>query len=215
MLQPYINSFVTASTFGKVKILVEVLSSTPKVNHEVSKTTLQKQQTNSLLSSSKINVKTNQPSCTASTISKVKVLPKSSSSTNQCKTEICKSFIQKHQTQSLPCSSKTRVKTNQPSKRFKGCGLVYGLGDNPMNDNEEQNGVLKYKRPPYTYLGLIASAILDSEHHLVTLKEIYGYIKNNFPYYKFHHKEEQWKNSIRHNLSANNFFINGLLFFLF
>ena len=153
-------------------------------------------------------MKTSQPSHTASTISKVQALAKSRKPASQTKTEVCK---QKPQPQYLPGSSKTKKRISQSSKIFLGRGLVCGSGDEPVDDyiEIEQNGVIKFKRPPYTYSALIASAILDSEHHLVTLKGIYGYITNNFPYYKYHHKEEQWKNSIRHNLSLNEFFISG------
>ena len=156
-------------------------------------------------------MKTSQLLCTASTISKVQALAKSRKPTSQTKTEICKTFKQKPQHQYLPCSNKNKKRISQSSKIFLGRGLVCGSVDKPVDDyiEIEHGGVIKYKRPPYTYSALIASAILDSEHHLVTLKGIYGYITNNFPYYKYHHKEEQWKNSIRHNLSLNDFFISG------
>jgi len=89
-------------------------------------------------------------------------------------------------------------------------GLV-GLGVNEIPimapDGVSQDGVPRYKRPPHTYPALIASAILDSPNNLVTLRGIYDYIMNNFPYYKFCHDKSAWQNSIRHNLSLNQCFI--------
>jgi len=84
-----------------------------------------------------------------------------------------------------------------------GRGLV-GLG---VHNGVGQNGVQPYKRPPHTYPALIASAILDSPQNLITLRGIYDYIMNNFPYYKYCHDKSAWQNSIRHNLSLNQCFI--------
>ena len=67
----------------------------------------------------------------------------------------------------------------------------------------------QYKRPPHTYPALIASAILDSPGNLITLRGIYDYIMNHFPYYKYCHDKSAWQNSIRHNLSLNQCFVKG------
>jgi len=73
----------------------------------------------------------------------------------------------------------------------------------------------QYKRPPHTYPALIASAILDSPGHLITLRGIYDYIMNHFPYYKYCHDKSAWQNSIRHNLSLNQCFVKGNYLFYF
>ena len=90
---------------------------------------------------------------------------------------------------------------------------MIGLEGQPLNlhDGIGQDGIPKYKRPTHTHHALIASAILDSEHHLVTTKDICNYIMNNFPYYKFCHEVARLKNSVRTALNLNKCFIKGLV----
>ncbi|XP_076811534.1 uncharacterized protein LOC143458611 isoform X2 [Clavelina lepadiformis] len=96
------------------------------------------------------------------------------------------------------------------SKTFQARGII---GSN-ANVNRSLTSVTpppedraQYKRPPHTYPALIASAILDSPGHLITLRGIYDYIMNHFPYYKYCHDKSAWQNSIRHNLSLNQCFV--------
>ena len=61
-------------------------------------------------------------------------------------------------------------------------------------------------KPPFSYVQLIVQAISSAEYGRLTLKDIYSYISEHYPYYSSTNKG--WQTSIRHNLSLNVFFIN-------
>lgn len=59
----------------------------------------------------------------------------------------------------------------------------------------------KDKKPPCSYATLISQAILSGEGERMALAEIYTWIMDKFSYYR--HLQNNWQNSIRHNLSLN------------
>lgn len=59
-------------------------------------------------------------------------------------------------------------------------------------------------RPPYSYSALIALAIQSNPEKRMTLRQIYTYVTDCFPFYK--KCKPGWRNSIRHNLSLNDCF---------
>ncbi|XP_017948276.1 forkhead box protein M1 isoform X2 [Xenopus tropicalis] len=62
------------------------------------------------------------------------------------------------------------------------------------------------ERPPYSYMALIQFAINSTPRKRMTLKDIYTWIEDHFPYFK-HVAKPGWKNSIRHNLSLHDMFV--------
>ncbi|XP_044041752.1 forkhead box protein M1 isoform X2 [Siniperca chuatsi] len=62
------------------------------------------------------------------------------------------------------------------------------------------------ERPPYSYMAMIQFAINSRKNRRMTLKEIYMWIEDHFPYFREVSKPG-WKNSIRHNLSLHDMFI--------
>ena len=61
------------------------------------------------------------------------------------------------------------------------------------------------KRPPYSFSFLTFMAIESSERKRLSVKEIYSWVIDNFPYYR-NVPSGSWKNSIRSNLSFNQSF---------
>ncbi|XP_039970097.1 forkhead box protein O [Bactrocera tryoni] len=62
-------------------------------------------------------------------------------------------------------------------------------------------------KPQYSYIGLIAMAILSSVETKLVLSDIYQHILDNYPYFRA--RGPGWRNSIRHNLSLNDCFIKS------
>ncbi|KRX74900.1 Forkhead box protein J1.2 [Trichinella sp. T6] len=60
-------------------------------------------------------------------------------------------------------------------------------------------------KPPYSYAQLIAMAMQAHGNQKVLLTNIYGWIRENFAY--FRSNDTTWQNSVRHNLSLNKQFI--------
>ncbi|XP_031411433.1 forkhead box protein M1 isoform X2 [Meleagris gallopavo] len=74
----------------------------------------------------------------------------------------------------------------------------------PSSSSSRQDSVSE--RPPYSYMAMIQFAINSTERKRMTLKDIYTWIEDHFPYFK-HVAKPGWKNSIRHNLSLHDMFV--------
>ncbi|KAL5106511.1 Forkhead box protein I1 [Taenia crassiceps] len=69
----------------------------------------------------------------------------------------------------------------------------------------QQKALEDEPKPNFSYIGLIAKAILSSKERRMVLSEIYEWIQVNYAY--FRSRGPGWRNSIRHNLSLNDCFI--------
>ncbi|RXN25685.1 forkhead box M1-like isoform X1 [Labeo rohita] len=83
--------------------------------------------------------------------------------------------------------------------------------DNPTDCPQQPKAPEKEKdpqseRPPYSYMAMIQFAINSKKNRHMTLKEIYNWIEDHFPYFR-NVAKPGWKNSIRHNLSLHDMFV--------
>ncbi|XP_068213040.1 forkhead box protein E1-like [Palaemon carinicauda] len=84
-----------------------------------------------------------------------------------------------------------------------------GNGNKKDENSKEITDIDPNKKPPYSYVALIAMAIKESPDRKLQLSEIYHWIATKFPFYQQQNAKEKqgWKNSIRHNLSLNECFV--------
>jgi len=61
------------------------------------------------------------------------------------------------------------------------------------------------EKPPYSFPCLIGLALGSCDTGRMSVSQIYDYITSRFPYFKT--AKAGWKNSVRHNLSLNKFFM--------
>ncbi|NXV15678.1 FOXM1 protein, partial [Cepphus grylle] len=106
-----------------------------------------------------------------------------------------------------PCSVKQdREKENQRplQERIKVNSAAAAIPTAAAAASSWQDSVSE--RPPYSYMAMIQFAINSTEKKRMTLKDIYTWIEDHFPYFK-HVAKPGWKNSIRHNLSLHDMFV--------
>ncbi|CDW54696.1 Fork head domain containing protein [Trichuris trichiura] len=66
-------------------------------------------------------------------------------------------------------------------------------------------GLSKDARPWLSYVSLITVALLSNPRKMLKINEIYDFIEQTFPYYRY--SRVNWRNSVRHNLSLNDCFV--------
>ena len=69
-------------------------------------------------------------------------------------------------------------------------------------DNRHEMG-----RPTYSYIAMIAFAILNAPEKKVTVKGIYEFIMRHFPYLCRSDNKKSWQNTVRYTLSYNDCFV--------
>ncbi|CAI8045480.1 Forkhead box protein K2 [Geodia barretti] len=80
-------------------------------------------------------------------------------------------------------------------------------GASTEQQGEEEGGQKDAVKPPYSYAQLIVQALLAPKDRRQTLSGIYNFIAEKYPFYKL--EDKGWKNSIRHNLSLNQYFMKA------
>ena len=90
--------------------------------------------------------------------------------------------------------------------RSKGSPATFsrGLMMDTADDIDYSQDSAKDIKPPHSYAQLIGQAILSSDEEMLTLSNIYDYIKQRYAFFRY--TNGGWQNSIRHNLSLNKSF---------
>ncbi|XP_060758809.1 forkhead box protein M1-like isoform X1 [Neoarius graeffei] len=94
------------------------------------------------------------------------------------------------------------VKNDSNKENVEGCVPLQEHADGEVS---AVKGPL-FERPPYSYMAMIQFAINSKTNKKMTLKDIYNWIEDHFPYFR-NVAKPGWKNSIRHNLSLHDMFI--------
>ncbi|XP_014677554.1 PREDICTED: forkhead box protein Q1-like [Priapulus caudatus] len=85
-------------------------------------------------------------------------------------------------------------------------------GEPPTGDSGKSHrkrfNYRRHPKPPFSYLGLMVTAIQSSPSGKLTLSGIHRALENMFPFFKCEYSG--WKDSVRHNLSLNKCFVKVL-----
>ncbi|XP_015282024.1 PREDICTED: forkhead box protein M1 [Gekko japonicus] len=104
-----------------------------------------------------------------------------------------------------PCSAKTGMQKENQTPKQEAAVKQTEKGAAPSSSTASWQASFT-ERPPYSYMAMIQFAINSTEKKCMTLKDIYTWIEDHFPYFK-HVAKPGWKNSIRHNLSLHDMFV--------
>ncbi|XP_041111185.1 forkhead box protein M1-like [Polyodon spathula] len=100
-----------------------------------------------------------------------------------------------------PCAVKTEADKENLDINIQ---AIHGNDEDDAGPSSSKDPLSE--RPPYSYMAMIQFAINSKKTKRMTLKEIYTWIEDHFPYFR-HVAKPGWKNSIRHNLSLHDMFI--------
>lgn len=105
---------------------------------------------------------------------------------------------------SLPLTTPSNVTTHHPSFPNDPHAL---FAFHQRHDPRFRCLLREEPKPSYSYIGLIAMAILSSPERKLVLSDIYQWILDHYAYFRA--RGPGWRNSIRHNLSLNDCFIKA------
>ncbi|KAJ8344023.1 hypothetical protein SKAU_G00313520 [Synaphobranchus kaupii] len=86
------------------------------------------------------------------------------------------------------------------------CGIVAEKKASSKLKSVKPPSGVPVKRPQHSYSELIKLALNSAPGRRLALQQIYAWVEDHFPYYKYH-ANPGWRNSIRHSLSTQDIFI--------